>query len=286
VKHEVPVRFPFQELDLLFVGLGPQRDRHQGLRLAPGEQTRAVSPGQERHLDGDGTDLAHLASVHPDAALHDHPPDLGRLQGLEHLAGLGPPGLVEPERLPHLVEQAVDGVGPRLFLVNGQDPAQPVAHQGPDARLQVGISPRLGVERPPRLARPGHELLLDAYQLATRRVAKGDGFQHGLLRDLPGPGLDHEHGLLGPRDDQVQAGDLLLGQRGVHHEPTVHQPHPDGAHRPVERDPAQPQRGGGPVHGQHVGVVLCIRRDGQADHLHLVAEPLREEGTDGPVDEA
>src|SRR5206468_8802501 len=83
VEQEVAVRLALQRLDLLLVVLSAQRGRYERLRLATGEQRRAVRPRQVSGLDRDRPDLVRLAAVQPEILLDDHPAQLGRLRGLE-----------------------------------------------------------------------------------------------------------------------------------------------------------------------------------------------------------
>ena len=57
----------------------------------------------------------------------------------------------------------------------------------------------------------------------------------------------------------------------------------DGAE---ERNAGQGQRGRAADQGDHIGVVLEVMAQHGGDHLHLVAEPLREQRADRPVDQA
>ena len=56
------------------------------LRLASGEEGRAMGARKVRHLDADRADLVDLAAVDPDPTLHDQPADLCLLQTLEDFA--------------------------------------------------------------------------------------------------------------------------------------------------------------------------------------------------------
>ena len=64
----------------------------------------------------------------------------------------------------------------------------------------------------------------------------------------------------------------------------VDQSNPHRAHRPVEWNVAQSQRAARPVHPQHVRIVLLVRRVDERNHLRLVAEGLRKQRANRPVD--
>ncbi len=83
---------------------------------------------------------------------------------------------------------------------------------------------------------------------------------------------------------RVDADLLAVGR--VHDEVAVDEPHPDGADRALEGNSGQAERRRGAIHGEDVGIVLLVARDGQADDLHLVAEHLGKERPDRPVDQA
>src|SRR5919198_667693 len=53
VQHEMAIRLALQRLDLLLVGFRAERGRHKRLRLAAGEESRAVGARQVADLDRD-----------------------------------------------------------------------------------------------------------------------------------------------------------------------------------------------------------------------------------------
>src|SRR3989304_621995 len=63
-------------------------------------------------------------------------------------------------------------------------------------RLEGGIPPRVGIDRPRRLAGRGAKLLLSPSQRPALLVAEGDGPDHHLLRHLLCSALPHQHRLL------------------------------------------------------------------------------------------
>ena len=194
--------------------------------------------------------------------------------------------LVGADSRADFLEDGLQRLGARLLLVDRERLDDLGGRQLLHAGVQSRIGARLGVERPAGLARLRRELLLDAGELLALLVTEGERLEHLLLADLASPRLDHEDGVLRARDDELERrrGELLV--RGIGHELAAHQSHPHRADRPGERDPGHRECGRGPDEGEHVGVVLVVRRDHQVDDLQLIAEALREEGAERAVDEA
>ena len=117
-------------------------------------------------------------------------------------------------------------------------------------------------------------------------MAKGHGAEHDVLGQFAGLRFDHQHAVLGARDDEVEdAVDALVGSR-VKHVLTVDVADACAADGAEERQARERQRGRRADHRDHVGVVLEVVRQHRADDLGLVLEALGEERPDGPVDEA
>ena len=102
---------------------------------------------------------------------------------------------------------------------------------------------------------------------------------------LAGKALDHQHRFLAAGDDQVEIALFKLVLGGEGDDLAVHVPSRTEPMRPLERQRRNAQRGRGPVHRQHVGVVLPIAGHHEGLHLHLVVEPLGKQRADGPVDQ-
>ena len=118
-------------------------------------------------------------------------------------------------------------------------------------------------------------------------MAKEHGAEHDLLRQAPGLGLDHEDGVLGTGDDQVQvAVGTQADDGGVEDIFTVLVAHPRGGDGAVEGRAGDGQGRRGADHGRHLRVDGGIEGLDRGDDLHLAAEALGEEGTDGPIDKA
>ena len=112
-------------------------------------------------------------------------------------------------------------------------------------------------------------------------VAEGERLEHLLLGDLlarPTRPSGRASSVPAITSSSGEAACWLVGRVGD--ELAVDQAHPDRADRAVERDAGQAQRGRGAVHGEHVGIVLVVAGDDQADDLDLVAEALGEQRPD------
>ena len=69
VQHERVATFPLQRIDDLGIAGGTQCDSANGLGLAPGEQGRAVGPGQDAHLAGDRPHLVKGPTAGPPSSV-------------------------------------------------------------------------------------------------------------------------------------------------------------------------------------------------------------------------
>ena len=83
---------------------------------------------------------------------------------------------------------------------------------------------------------------------------------------------------------QVASGALLLG--GVDDDLAVDQTDQNGTRRTHKGQVGNGQRRGRTDHGEHVGGHVVVDGQNRGDDLHVVAEGLREQRTDGAVDQA
>ena len=86
-----------------------------------------------------------------------------------------------------------------------------------------------------------------------------------------------------PGNDQVEIAFLQRVVGGKRHELAANRAQADRADRPLERQRREAQRGRGPVHRQHVAVVLPVAGHHERLNLHLVAEAVGKQRPDGPV---
>ena len=90
-------------------------------------------------------------------------------------------------------------------------------------------------------------------------VAEDDGAEHHLLGQLLRLGLDHQHGLLGARDDEVELRFLELGRGRVQHVLAVQVSDASGPDRAVERHARERERRRNADHRRNVGIDLGVR---------------------------
>ena len=149
-----------------------------------------------------------------------------------------------------------------------------------DVRGEVEIEPL-------RLARLPAQVLLRLADLHDLAVCELESLEDLLLGDLVRARLDHRQPFLRADDDQVELVVVLaLAQGRVDREPALDEADADGADRAEERQRREHQRCRGAVDAEDVVGGDHVRAEDGADHLHLVAEALRPERPDRPVDHA
>jgi hypothetical protein len=193
VQHEVSVRLALQRLDLLLVRLGAERGRDQGLRLAAGEERRAVGSRQVRHLDGDRPDLVALRPSTRDPALDDQPRTsaFSTASNASRTARLL--GSSTPSALLDLLDDPVHGLGPALLLVSGE-------RDGQLGRRQARHSAVSSTSRPAAGRTPSAACAACAGQSFCARASRlhipwpnAIASSICLLGTLVRPRLDHQH---------------------------------------------------------------------------------------------
>src|ERR1700740_332336 len=65
MEHEIFAIFPFKGVDDLLILAGPERRHRERLRLASGEQCRAMRATQDADLAGDRSNGASVAAIDP-----------------------------------------------------------------------------------------------------------------------------------------------------------------------------------------------------------------------------
>ena len=231
-------------VQLLVGGQGIQGGDGQHLGLAAGKQAGAVDPGQHAHLGVQRADLVLLAAIHTvtlqqpclDDLLLELIGDL--VQILIHV------GILLQEQLVPLLDELVPA-GLADVLVVGIHGGLGVVHGGGhDLVKQLLIEVGVGIVEL-GLADLGHHLVDEGDLLLVLLVGHLDGLEHGVVGDLVGARLDHDHLLAGGDHGHVQIRDLALLTVGVQHQLAVHQTHLQGAHGAVPGDVGDGQRGGG-----------------------------------------
>jgi hypothetical protein len=274
--------------DLLVVR-GAERRGHEGLRLAAGEERRAVRAGEDAHLDGDRADVRGLAAVHAlvgERGLADQDPlDLvrrGADVGRRELARDGHLVLGVHERG---LDRLADGLDGRLAgelgrLVQGlaQRRLEARGHRGDRRRVDGLLDERHGL--PAGLLAQLADRVADA---PDHGVAEEDRLEHDLLGQLVGAGLDHRHGGLRAGHHEVERAVLHRLDVGEGDELVALHADADRAQGAEERHRRQRERGARRDDREHVRVVRLVVRDGERLDLDVVLEPLGPERPDGPV---
>ena len=117
-------------------------------------------------------------------------------------------------------------------------------------------------------------------------VAEHHGAEHDLFGQLLGFRFDHQHGVLGAGDDEVELAFLHLVDRRVEHVFAVDVGDARAADRAHEGHAGERQRRGGRHHRDDVGIVLLVVRQHGDDHLGVAAPAVGEQRTDRAVDQA
>ena len=112
------------------------------------------------------------------------------------------------------------------------------------------------------------------------------GAEHDVFVELLGFRFDHQHGVGGAGDDEVELGVGHLVERRVEHVFVVDEADAGGADRALERRAGNGQRGGRGDQRQNVRIVLHVMRQHGDDDLGLVAPAVDEQRTDRTVDQA
>ncbi len=117
-------------------------------------------------------------------------------------------------------------------------------------------------------------------------VAEHHGAQHHVFRQFLGFGLDHQHGVGGAGDHEIEFAVGHLVDQRIQHIFAVDEADACGADRAHEGDAGQRQRGGGGNQRENVGIVLHVVRERGDDDLGLVAPAIGKQRTDRTIDQA
>ena len=150
-------------------------------------------------------------------------------------------------------------------------------------RLELGR--QVGID-PLRLADLRTQVLERLADLADLRVRQFEGLEERLLGNLIRTGLDHGQGVGRSDDDQVERGLLERLERRVDDELVVDPADAHGRERAEKRQRRDHERRRRAVDAENVVRRDEVGRERGADEMHLVAEALRPERPDRPVDHA
>ena len=277
-----------EAVDVLLVLAGAERRHRQRLRLAAGEQRRAVRARQDAGFGHDRAHRLEVAAVDARAGVEDVPAHDLRLRVLEHrldLLGVELRRAVGRAQLGHHL--GLDGIdGAVTLLLDGLlvGLAQVGFGDLEDGRLDLGQVGRLVVARLlGGLLGEADDGLDDRLEML---VAEHDGAEHDVLGQLLGLRLDHQHRVGRAGDDEVEGRLLHFLKRRVELVLTADIADPGGADRAHEGHAGKGQGSGGRHDADDVGIVLEVVRQHRHDDLRVVLVAFREQGADGAVDEA
>ncbi len=277
-----------KRVDVLFVFAGAERGHHKRLRLAAGEERGAVGSREHPDLRQDGPDGRQVATVDAPAVVEDIPAhDLG-LGVVDRLRDFGGRKLgfaaFRREGSRHL---GLDGVDRRIALLFLRDrvsrPEIGLAH------LENGLLDLRSVACG-KVARLLGRLLGEADDRVDNGLKSGMAghhcLQHRLFAELLGLQLDHQHGVGGAGDDEIEGRILHLLDRRVDLDLALDHADPGRADGPHERHARQRQGRRSGDQGENVGIRLEIIRQHGRDDLRVAAELVGEKRADRTVDQA
>src|SRR4051812_19203594 len=269
-----------------------ERGDGQRLRLAAGEEGRAVRARRDPDLDRDRPDLALGAAVGaalvPGDALADHrllDPVERELRALAVLGvrlGLGIARVLHEHGLLDRLRRVL----PRELVLDLGRLVELRAVALADLTHQVLVDLRRGGGGP-LPAGPFGPLALERAELLDLAVGDVEGVEHLRLGDLVGARLDHQDRLVRAGHDEVEVGVVdEVGLARVDDEVALDLADAHGADRRRERDRRDHQRGGRAVHREDVVGMLVVDAQRHVHELRLVVPALREERADRTVDHA
>ena len=285
VVHVALLRLLPDGVELLVGGEGVKRADGEHLRLAAGEQARAVDAGQHADLGGQRADLILGAAVH---AVPLEQPCLDDL--LLELIGdlvevLVHVGIVLEEQLVPLLDQLVPA-GLADVLVVGVHGGLRLVHRGVhDLLEQLLVEVGVGIVEL-GLADLGNHLVDQRDLLLVLLVGHADGLEHDVVGHLVGAGLDHDDLLTRGDDGYVEVADLALVAGGVEDELAVDQTDLQRGDGAVPGDVGDGERGGRTDQRGDLGGAVVVNGHDRAHDGHVVAEVVGEERADGAVDDA
>ena len=265
-----------ERVDVLLVLAGAERRDRKRLGLAAREQRRAVGARQDADLGDDRAHGLDVAPVDARAGVEDVPAHDLRLGVLEDALDLVGRELLlalcGAERGHHLRLDGVDGAVALLLdgLLVGL--AQVRLGDGEHRLLDLRSVGRLEVARllGGLLGEPD-DRLDDRLEML---VAEHHGAEHHVLGELLRLRLDHQHGVGGAGDDEVERRVLHLGERRVELVAAVDVADAGAADRAHEGHAGEGQRGRGGDDADDVGIVLEIVREHGDDDLGVVLVAL------------
>ena len=257
------------------------------LGLAAGEHTAAVDAGDETHFGGQGPDLGETAAVHALALVQNQTADHIFLELVHALGQLRlAVGIFLGKVLVNILRDGVDagvadglvvGVHGLLHGVHG------IALHGLEhllGDLHAGIDGGL-------LEVFGLDVADELDEILDDGMAALDGFQHHVIGELVGAGLDHDDLFHAAGHGELELGALALLAVGADDVALflgiAHLDTGDGA---LPGNVGDRQGDGSAQHGGDLGGFVVIDAEGGAADAHVVAHVRGEEGADLAVDHA
>ena len=267
-----------QRVDDLLVAGGSERGDGQRLRLAAGEQRRAMSARQHAGADADRTDGAGVAAVDARLARQDLVAHDLRLEVLERAVGGvhgHGVGAFRQHGGHHRLLDLADATAALRLALDAEGFVEVGFGNLSDLGNHGGVDRRRGPV-PGFLAGFVGQLVDQVDDSLHLLVAVHHSAQHDVFRQLLSLGLDHQHTLDSAGHHQIHLGGLELGLGRVEDILAVKVTDARGADRTVERDAGQGQGCRGADDGRDVRVDLGVDRQHRRDHLHFVEEAFRE----------
>ena len=272
-------------VELLVGAEGIESADGEHLRLAAGEQARAMDTGQHADLGGERTDLVLLTAVDAVALEQPRLDDLlleliGELVEVLIHVGILLEVLLVPV-LDHLVPAGLADV-----LVVGIHGGLGLVHEvGNDLVEELLIEVCVGIVEL-GLADLGDHAVDELDLLLILVVRQLDGTVHRVVIDLVRARLDHNDLLAGGDNGHVKVGDLALLARGVEDQLAIHETDLQRADRTVPGNVGDGEGGGGADERGDLGRAVVVDRHNGRHDGHVVAEIIGEERADGAVDDA
>jgi len=285
VVHEA-LFFLFPDgVELLRHGQRGKRGNGQHLRLAAGEQARAVHARDHADLGIERADLVHLAAVNAvtgeqplldDLLLHlveDLVHELHHVRMLVEIFLLHGGDPLVHARLAHVLVVGVHAVLHGLHLVGAQEVEQLLV-KGGVLILEL------------RLADLADHLVDEVEHGLQMRMRLHDALVHDVVRHLIGLGLDHDDLLVGGGDGGDHAVGLALLLRGVEEVLLPVPAEDDAGDGAVERHVGNAHRGARADHGGDLRAAVTVDGQHLAGDDDVVAQVAREERAHRAVDQA
>ena len=287
VQHERLFALAGQAVDDLRIAPGAERRDHQRLRLAAGEERRAVGSRQHAGADRDRTDGFGVAAVDARMPLEDalaHQPilEIEELPATSSLVNCGELPPASASSTAFLISAIF--AWRCCFSVSAYAAARSFSAKVATACFRSTISG--AVPRPLRLAGLGREFVDRLDRGLHLFVTEHDGAEHDFLIESLRLGLDHQHAFDGAGDHEIELRLAELRRGGIEDVAAVLVADSRRTDRAEKGHAGNRERRGGADQRCNVRVDFGIDRKHRGHDLHVVGEAFRKQRTDGSVDQA